>query len=378
MVVPATSPSRPELLGIKLRALVGGQWGPQALSQLATFPGGAAGHGNGSAWVLADRRPERSLGPALAWARQAGADHLHLLVEAGGGSLARRASAFAAAPQVWWVRGRALDPAGAEPLSPSGVPASDGGGGSGTLAGLTERLVPAVRAIGADLVAHPDGTLRVEVLGLEVARMVRKAGVDPGSPSLRLEVGVGHHDRQAHRMVAGHDLDAEHLDDLDGPAAAALDQVVTQVRSHRRAQAPSHPANQLAPERWLRAVLVARPDLVGASSLAAVELPTLPSAFGDPAPAAALGTDGDGGAVLVVCSTGVDLDLVPAAADARLARSVELGSLGRAGDRAEVPRLVLALPAADDLPVTRALAAALAEPAEVRPVPPAWRKAIEV
>jgi hypothetical protein len=52
--------------------------------------------------------------------------------------------------------------------------------------------------------------------------------------------------------------------------------------------------------------------------------------------------------------------LVPLATDARLAD-------GRN------PRLVLAVPEGDDHPVTRRLAAALVEPAEVVTVPADWR-----
>ena len=61
--------------------------------------------------------------------------------------------------------------------------------------------------------------------------------------------------------------------------------------------------------------------------------------------------------MVVVCSAGIDLDLVPFAADAR-------DALG--GPDA---RLLLAVPERDDHPVTRELAARLAVPAEVVPVP---------
>ncbi|MCU1485234.1 MAG: hypothetical protein JWN67_1980, partial [Actinomycetia bacterium] len=64
------------------------------------------------------------------------------------------------------------------------------------------------------------------------------------------------------------------------------------------------------------------------------------------------GIDAEGRPVVVVASVGVDLDLVPAAADARLAD-------GRGA------RLVLAVAERDAHPVTRALAAALADPAEI-------------
>jgi hypothetical protein len=64
--------------------------------------------------------------------------------------------------------------------------------------------------------------------------------------------------------------------------------------------------------------------------------------------------------VLVVCSTGIDLDLVPFAADARLLDGRD-------------PRLVLVLPDGDDHPVTRDLAGALRRPADVVTVGREWR-----
>jgi hypothetical protein len=53
-----------------------------------------------------------------------------------------------------------------------------------------------------------------------------------------------------------------------------------------------------------------------------------------------------------VCSTGIDLDLVPVAADARL-------GIG------EDAHLVLVVPPKDDHPITRRLAARLTKPAEI-------------
>jgi hypothetical protein len=61
-----------------------------------------------------------------------------------------------------------------------------------------------------------------------------------------------------------------------------------------------------------------------------------------------------------VCSVGVDLGSVPAAAEARLV-------LG-----ADEP-LILTIPERDDHPMTRALAAQLRDPAEVAVVSGDWR-----
>jgi hypothetical protein len=69
----------------------------------------------------------------------------------------------------------------------------------------------------------------------------------------------------------------------------------------------------------------------------------------------------------VVCSAGVDLGLVPVAADARL------GAAARLGLEPGKLRLVLVMPAGDDHPVTRRLAAGLREPADIVTVPADWR-----
>ncbi len=77
----------------------------------------------------------------------------------------------------------------------------------------------------------------------------------------------------------------------------------------------------------------------------------------DPVPAVAAGLDINGEPIVVVCSIGIDLDLVPYAADARAAT----GPVGA--------RLLLAVPERDDHAVTRALAARLVDPAAVVGVP---------
>jgi hypothetical protein len=64
--------------------------------------------------------------------------------------------------------------------------------------------------------------------------------------------------------------------------------------------------------------------------------------------------------VVVVCSVGVDLDLVPAAADARLALD-------------PLAALVLVVPERDDHPVTRSLAERLTRPATIETISGDWR-----
>jgi hypothetical protein len=143
-----------------------------------------------------------------------------------------------------------------------------------------------------------------------------------------------------------------------------LEQAVAAVRSRRVAGAASHPANALARSRWLRSLICAQPSLVGMSLLEAVPPPVpwsdLPEAGAAPCVGAApIG----GGAMVFVCSVGVDLDLVPTAADCR----VQQGSGSAMG-------LVLVLPEGDDLPVTRALAGSLSRPARIQVVPRDWER----
>ena len=163
--------------------------------------------------------------------------------------------------------------------------------------------------VDADLeVVVEEGIVRGEVNGLEVARIVHGAtstGIPLDAPML--EVGVGHADRELTAMLHG--------------ALSPVDQlarVCEIVRDHRRLGAERHPLNQMAPERWLRARLVADPsriDLVRLASIApAVARPNLR----DTAVAMARGESASGETVIVACSVGVDLELVPAAADARL------------------------------------------------------------
>ncbi len=281
--------------------------------------------------MLIEDDPARGLGRALAWAsRQDGFDALHVLVARDAGVLARRAALFAVAPTVWSVDGRTLVPADAEP--PAAPPAVD----DRALA-----LAPVLEEAGATVVVE-HGVVSGEVLGLEVARVV------VGADGARVEVGVGRHDREAFAMLHG-----------DLPAGAAVRRVVATVRRQRRAGC-EHPLRRLAAERWLRDLVVAEPARASASRLEPVPGTVARAGVKDQAPAFAAGADERGGPVVVACSVGIDLDLVPAAADARLAHE-------------PAARLVLVLPERDAHPVTRALAAALARPADVVTVPDGWR-----
>jgi hypothetical protein len=316
---------RSALLAAKLGALARDNLG-LVDGEPSSLPGGAALRAGGTGAVLVQDAPARGLGPALAWARRHDVHELHVLVEDRAGQLARQGEWFANAPTVWWVRGRELHRVEPEPHEPPPPPPP------GAMA-----LASDIAEAGATVVVE-HGAVVGEVLGLEVARV---AG---NGDDFALEVGIGRHDREAFAVIHG-----------DRPAASALADVVRSVRDGRRVGAPASPLHRLAQERWLREVLLARPDLAGAGALERHEGPLARPDLKAPWPAVAVGDE-----VVVVASVGVDPDLVPYASDARAI--VDPGA-----------RLVLVVPERDALAVTRDLAASLREPAEVRTVADEWR-----
>lgn len=330
---------RSALLGLKLGALVREHFSLGPAAGAATGFSGGAGMvaSGGRAWVLVDDEPARGLGIALAWAdRRPGITDLHVLVEHHAGALARRASQFAVPPTVWSVSGRTLRRDVPEPTEAAAVPDER----ALALAGVLE-------AAGATVVIE-HGRVTGEVLGLEIAQ------VHVDADGARIEVGVGRHDREAFAMIHG-----------DRPAEAALARVVATVRAQRRAGGVDHPLLRLAAERWLRDRVVAEPTLVGAAALRRLAGTVPRRSVKDAMPAFASGTDAGGAPVVVGCSVGIDLDLVPAAADARLVHDPDA-------------RLVLVMAQRDAHPVTRALAAALTRPAAIVTVAGDWRERLSV
>lgn len=328
---------RASLLAGKLRALVRVHLG-DAPGEAAAFPGGAALVDGGTGWLLLDSHPLAALGPSLVWADRHGLTDVNLIAEADVGIVARRASLFSNAPTVWAIDGTTLRRAAPGPVAAAPAPEP--------APALAELLVD------ADIeVVVEQGIVRGEVLGLEVARIAHgttTAGTPIDEPVL--EVGVGHADRELTAMLHG-----------NLPPVEQLARVVEIVREQRRVGAERHPLNQLAPERWLRARLVTDPARIGVGDLRpappAVPRPNLR----DPAIAVAVGVDEDGADVVVACSVGIHLDLVPAAADARQAL-------------APGARLLLVVPERDAHPVTRALAERLVEPAELVALDGDWRR----
>lgn len=321
---------RAALLAAKLTALVKAHWGDEPRT-IVPWGGGSALRADGRLWVLAEDAPIRSLGSALALADREGTERVDLIAAADSGALARRARLFAPQVAVWRVEGTALVEADPEPWPlPAQVPAH---------ALVYEEIF---LAAGATPVREA-GVLRAEVLGLEVARVtVDEEGVF-------LEVGVGKHDREAHRMVHG-----------DRPPIESLASAVAAVAQRRRVDALPHEMNQIAEERWLRANLIAHPHQVGAQRLWATEpgVPRFDLRASSPAPAT--GDALDGRPLVVVASTGIDVDLVPTAADIQAADPRQ-------------PHLRIVVPEGDDHPLTRRLMARLVHPADLALVSRNWK-----
>ena len=315
---------RERLLALKLGALVRDHWTTDDL-QTTPFALGSAVRDGATGWVLLEERQHRGLGPALAWAIRAGVDRLHVLGEAGTGTLARRAAAFRTPIEVWHVAERVLLPAIAEPLPEYPAAPQEHDGFRDLIA----------RGGATPVVEH--GVLIGEVRGLEVCRVVS----DALSGDVRLEVGIGQHDREAFQMLHG-----------DVPTVEALAKVVAAVEPHRRRGAAPHPLNRLGQERALRATLIDEPALIGSSHVESLPSPVARANAKDPYPAVARAII-DGVATTVVISAGVDLDVVPFATDARLSTG-------------EPTRIVV--PQRDAVPVQGEIAALLREPIPIVPV----------
>ncbi len=292
------------------------------------LPAGALGAGaarltaDGTAWALLADQPERGadrqLGGALAWAVRNGAGRVHLVAEAGTGVLARRAGGFTLPIEVSLLEGRSLVPVPAEPLPEPGEARPE-----------HRALVELIVAGGASPVEE-HGVVAGEVEGLEVCRVVD----DPVTGEVRLEVGIGAHDRETFQMLHG-----------DRPTVEALSDVVRSVAAHRREGAPQHPLNQLAASRRLRARLMAQPTPLGVTALVPVDPPLPRTNVKDQVPCAAIEP---GSGTLVVFSTGIDLEVVPWAVDA-IARH-------------DAGRCLIAAPARDVVDVQQRLAAVVRVP----------------
>lgn len=281
-----TDDRRGRLLAVKLAALVRDR-APAAALRPGDFGGGAAVLADDQAWVLLDDRPDRC-GAAIAWALRHNAAAVHILSDHPAGLIARRVLGWQLPVSVWQVTGRSLTAAEPDPLpAPRPLPVEHA------------EFEPVILAGGAEPVVE-HGVLAGEVDGLEVCRVV----TDEHTNSVRLEVGVGAHDREAFQLLHG-----------DRPTAEVLGDVVAAVRRHRRPGAARHPFNLLAQERAMRAQLVAAPRLIGASHVQPIAPPVPRSNVKDAVPCVAQATIA-GQPATIVCSVGVDLEVVPFAVDA--------------------------------------------------------------
>ncbi len=314
------------------------------------YPGGATLRHGERAWVLVDDDVgPRATGGPLLWASSHGVTDLAILLGDAApdvlADLARRAAWFDPAPTVWHSVGVTLEAVAPSPLPPVfEAPAG------------AETLVEIIVEAGVDVVVE-QGIVRGEVLGLEVARIVAApleeawleeariaaAGV---SADFRLEVGVGKFDRVTAAMMYA-----------DLPTADALATVVNEVRRHRYPGAPPHPVRDLCRERWVRRTVLTAPELVGATELEPAETTVERDSLREVHPAIAVG-HGPAGTMVVVATHGIDVDLLPMAADAR-----ELHAPGA--------ELVVVSSAALPAPV-RALAGRLSGGVRFVEIPPPW------
>jgi hypothetical protein len=336
-VVPLEADQRAGLFAAKARGLVATHLQIDAGALIgAPLPFGAAVLHEDELWVLLGDDAARSVGPAMVWASRQSASGLHLLVDhdRDAGIVARRCAQFREAPQVWAVRGRTLSPAApASPHVPIEPPAT------------AREAAVLLHEAGLEVVIE-HGEIRGEIRGLEVARVVIAE-----SGEARVDVGVGRHDREAFAMVHG-----------TVPTPEALTSVIASVDALRRPEAEPHPLRQLAPEGWLRWRLLTDPSLIGLTELTVAESSLTRESVKDSGAAIAFGRDRQGADVVVACSVGIDLDLVPSAADARLA--LDPGA-----------RLMLVLPTRDLHPAAQQLAGALVYPAQFVTIDGDWRVA---
>jgi len=281
------------------------------------------------AWVLITGRYERSLGPALMWALRKNATSLKLLLNERAGELARIATHFDFAIEVFELDAagvaRAAAPKSAEKIE---VSVAD------------EMYAEFIKSAGAEVVRE-HGVISGEVCGLEVCRVVRATSASDlgGAGESELEIGVGAHDRETFKLLHGRTATVE-----------SLRKVIAEVAARRAVGALVHPLNQLARERMLRHYVCLSPQLVGAKSLQPAQPPIARTNLKDVVPCCAVGVSLTGEKMIVIFNVGVDPDVVSFGADAR-------GQINASAD------LVFAMPTRDIVPAVEQIAQMLRRPA---------------
>jgi hypothetical protein len=281
------------------------------------------------AWVLVTGRYERSLGPALMWTLRNNATSLKLLLNERAGELARIATHFDFAIEVFELDAagvaRAAAPKSAEKIE---VSVAD------------EMYAEFIKSAGADVVRE-HGVISGEVCGLEVCRVVRATSASDldGAGESELEIGVGAHDRETFKLLHGRTATVE-----------SLRKVIAEVAARRAVGAQVHPLNQLARERMLRHYVCLSPQLVGAKSLQPAQPPIARTNLKDVVPCCAVGVSLTGEKMVAIFNVGVDPDVVSFGADAR-------GQINASAD------LVFAMPTRDIVPAVEQIAQMLRRPA---------------
>jgi len=277
----------------KLRALLGERLVGDPVVSGPFGAGAALLDGAGTASFLVEEGGPRSLGGALTWAVRKGARAVRLIVggdAAVAGRLAREATWFDLPIDVERIVGTTVETVAPAPFDAPPDPLD-----------VPVEIADLLAAADVDVVVE-HGVVRAEVRGLEVARVV------DGPEGPHLEVGVGRFDREISSMMFS-----------NVPTADALANAVEMVARYRAPGATIHPLRDLVPERWLRQVAVADPAAVGLASLEPVDTTLAVASLREAQPAAAVGADDTGSPVVVVFTAGVDLDVVPLAADTRAA-----------------------------------------------------------
>jgi len=366
-LVHSRAVANPELLAAKLRGLTRSA-GAEAVDLVdAPLPGDAVAgiDADGRHWVLAEGESASTLGPLLLWLARANAwARSHVLVPATQApGVAESLAAFRFGPSVWATEGAVATavtmPALDEATAGVGPPVTfdrhrlfDGLAAPEASAG--EELLDRVQHTFPQVAVVPGhGCAVLTVAGLEVARLVVEEG------QVMFEVGVGAIDQDARRRVVGH----RNVDEATLAADLAdLAGAIEVVQAHRVAGGAPHPLRRLRRSRWLLAAVAERPDLAGLSPdllLEPVADVNVSRSLTEDPPAVAVGAG-----EVVVCSAGIDLGAVPAAASAWLA----------AADPGSRPRLTLVVTERDRHPATEDLFALLSDeiPARLVTIPTPW------
>ena len=322
---------RRQLHAAKLRSLAGEYLDGSIEDVVGNDDGALATLSDRRVAALAEERPERALGGALASAARSAANEVHIFASGSSDVLARRAQLFSGSVTIWELSDGLVTPA---VLPDAAIRKA---------APHVPELVSTLEESGLEVVIE-HGIIVGEVAGLEVARIISDEHGD------RIEVGVGAHDREAFALLHG-----------KMPTAEAIERVANVVRLHRLPGAEPHPLNRLGAERWLRSQLVTQPARIGVSALTTAPPPVQRMNLKEAVPAVAIGRLPQGDDVVVVCGVGIDLDLIPFAADARLLLDPQA-------------TLMVVVPQRDAHSILYKLSDQLIDPAIVAPIDDGWRE----